>query len=298
MQWNNSRLQQFLSCPMSYKHRYINGAVLRKRPTYFVLGEAIHKFIEMWYRTQDKTMALKSVENVFAKVNTSLLNAEESHDFQVDLQIALGIACAYPEYYKQDFDTYKKFLTEQKFELKLENGEIYYGTLDALMMDHAGDWWILETKTAAPSTVSADYFERVRIDSQVSGYMHGAKQITGSFPRGIVYNVIKKPAIRLKSGESYQAFQQRVYHEYTKLAKEKQYFTREELIVGTTRLEEWLHDTTQLVGMLKDKIVNKDKWWHKNTGNCRANYGTCDYLPACVARAYNKLIYEKEENPK
>jgi len=297
-EWNNSRLQQFLTCPMSFRHRYINGAVTRKRPTFFVLGEAIHRFIEMWYRTQDKDMSLRAAENIFKGVDTTMLSREDIHDFEVDKQIAMGIAAAYPLQYKQDFDTYKKFLTEQKFKFKLPNGEDFYGTIDCLMQDQAGDWWILETKTAAPSTVSADYFERVKIDSQVCGYMQGAKQLIGSFPRGIVYNVVKKPAIRLKAGETLQAFQQRVYLEYTKFAKEKEYFIREELILSNDRVAEWLNDTNNLVSVLRDKVNSKDTWWHKNTGACRANYGTCMYMTACIDRKYNKLLYVKEENPK
>lgn len=298
MEFNNSRLQQFLTCPQSYQHRYIRGAVPRKRPTYFVFGSAIHKFIEIFYRTKSTEMALRAVENEFKAVDTSPLNREEIHELEVDKQTALGIASVYPNFYKADFDNYKTFLTEQKFTLTLPCGEKYYGTIDGLIQDHAGDWWILETKTASAQTVNADYFERVKIDSQVAGYMHGAKHMLGSFPRGVVYNVIKKPSIRLKNGESLQAFQKRVFQEYTQFATEKAYFTRHELLVAEHRLNSWLGDTDRLVVELATKHKEGDKWWHKNTGACRANFGSCAYLPACVAGQYNKILYMKEENPK
>lgn len=299
MRFNNSRLQQFLNCPRSFKHRYLSKVVPRKRSPFFVLGEAIHKFIEFYYRTKDAKLSLRQVENVFAKVNTETFDREEMHDFQVDLNIALGIAEAYPSFYKQDFDQFSKILTEQQFEFPLgDTGHIYFGTLDGLFLDHAGDWWIFETKTASAVTLNDGYFERVKIDSQVAGYMHGAKHLLGQFPAGIIYNVIKKPSIRLKKGETLAAFQARVKMEYTKLAQVKAYFTRDQLMVATHRLDSWLADTSDLVVMLADKIKRKDRKWIMNTGSCTAKFGICPYMPACVSNNYNKLIYEKDTSGK
>lgn len=301
MEFNNSRLQQYLSCPRSFLHRYLKKMTTKKKPHFFVLGESIHKFIEMFYRTKDPKLALRQIETIFqaASKDTALLSKEEVHELECDKQMALGIGEVYPEFYGQDFDTYDKFLTEQTFKLPLgDTGHTYFGTLDALLQDHAGDWWILETKTAAPSTVNQDYFERIKIDSQVAGYMHGAKQLLGDFPKGIVYNVIKKTAIRLKAGETYQAFQRRVHLEYKQFAKEKAYFTREELMVSTARLGNWLDDTIALVTFLADRIQGKSRHWHMNTGNCRANYGVCPFMNACVTGTYSPLLYTKDTSGK
>ena len=312
MEFNNSRLQQDLTCPRSFKHRYLAGVISRKRPTYFVFGEAIHKFIEFYYRTADPALALKQVENVFNAVDKAPLNREETHDLECDKSAAMGIAEAYPDTYKQDFDQYKKFLTEQKFSIVLPTTvHKYFGTLDALLMDQAGGWWILETKTAAAQALNDDYFERVKIDSQVAGYMHGAKSILGFYPRGVVYNVIKKPSIRLKGGESLQAFQKRVKLEYTQFAKEKQYFQRQELLVATHRLDRWAAETAHRMNFLADRIeqikrltdVEEKKklagiLFPMNTGACRANFSTCQFMNACVTDTYNKLLYEKDTSGK
>jgi hypothetical protein len=162
------------------------------------------------------------------------------------------------------------------------------------MKDFAGDWWILETKTAAPSTLTPDYFNRVHIDSQVMGYMYGGKEVLGKFPKGIIYNVIKKPGIRLKKGETMQAFQQRVYLEYVKFAQTKNYFTRQQLIVSHARLEEWYYEKSILTGNLQGYMRKKDfTYWPMHTSACTTKFGSCEYLPACTARAYNKLLYTK-----
>lgn len=299
MKFNNSRLQQYLTCPRAFKHRYLVGVVAKKRPTYFVFGEAIHKFIEMYYRTKDAALSLRQVEQVFKAVDRSLLNREETHELECDMQTALGIATAYPLFYKQDFDEFKNFLTEQTFTIPVgDTGHEYFGTIDALLQDHAGDWWILETKTASAQTLNDAYFEHIKIDSQVAGYMYGAKHLLGSFPRGIIYNVVKKPSIRLKNGETLAAFQRRVFEEYTKFATEKAYFTRHQMMVATHRLDSWVSDTSSLVVHLANKIGNKDHWWHMNTGACKANFGVCQFHNACIAGSYNKLIYGKDTSGK
>jgi len=297
MDFNNSRIQENLTCPMKFRHRYIRKIVPTKSAHYFVLGSAMHKFIEMFYRTKDAKLSLRQVEEIFSAVDRAPLNREETHELEVDRNIATGIAAAYPAFYKQDFDEFSKFLTEQKFRIKLPNGHFWFGTIDALLLDHAGDWWILETKTASPQTIGDSYFERVKIDSQVTGYMHGAKAMLGFFPRGVIYNVIKKPSIRLKNGESLAQFQRRIYEEYTKFAKEKQYFIRQQLEVAKHRLAEWEENITAATSELAAKIEAKSKFWIKNTGACNAYYGTCPYMNACVTGEYNRLLYKKEENP-
>jgi len=304
MKFSHTRIQTYLDCPRKYKHYYLNRVAMRKRPIYFVLGSAMHKFIEMFYRTQDVALAKRQVEQEFAKVDRTLLNREEVHDLEVAKNTALGMAAAYPKFYKQDFDEFDKFLTEQEFNFPFpkwhdaqteEDRPTYGGFIDLLVKDHAGDWWQIETKTASAQTLTAGYFDRVKLDSQVMGYMHACKEILGVFPRGIIYNVIKKPSIRLKKGESLREFQQRVYHEYTKFATEKKYFTRTQVIVDRRRLKEWLKQTTTLANHIQDQVKNKSKFWPMNTGHCQGKFGSCQYMPACIARSYNKILYVKDK---
>lgn len=294
MEYSHTRLQTYLTCPRSFKHYYLVKARTRKRPLYFVLGEAIHKYIEMYYRTKDIALAKRQVEMIYKAVDTALLNREEIHDLEVDRNTALGIAEAYPLFYKSDFDEFKNFLTEQKFSIPLTGNDTYGGILDALLQDQAGAWWILETKTTSAQAINADYFEKVKIDSQVAGYMEGAKQILGEYPAGVIYNVIKKPSIRLKNGESLADFQRRIFHEYTKMAVEKNYFMRQQLMVATHRLESWLNDTKQLTASISEAVAKKSSFWPMNTGACQAKFGSCAYLPACTTGKYSPLLYAKE----
>ena len=306
---SNSQINTYLTCPMLYRHQYGRKVYPRKRPIYFVIGSAVHAFLEYWYSTKKMDIALKAAEDVFSEVDTSLLGEKETHNLECDRAMVAGICEAYPRYYSGDFDQFKTFLPEGDTTIPLiADHPIYtinYRAILALLVeDHAGDWWIIETKTAAASAVNATYFERVRIDSQVSGQMWVAYKVLGKWPKGVIYNVIKKPSIRLKKGETTSAYRTRVYKEYSHEANcaAKGYFTREEIIISKRQLEEWKAETR----MIANEIANRrhssrehpgETFWPKNTGACAGKFNNaCAYMPACIDGTYNRLLYEKREH--
>lgn len=290
--YSHSQLQVYMDCPLKYKNYYLKKQRLRKRPGYFVLGEAIGNYIAIYYNTKDPELAARQVKIVYDKVDRTLLNKEEIHKLEIDRNIALGISEAYPKTYRQDFDQYKSFLTEQQFTLKVGDKDEYTGYIDVLIQDATGAWWVLETKTA--TAPDASYFERVQIDSQVAGYMYGAKEILGEFPNGVIYNVIKKPSIRLRKGESLAAFQRRIYLEYTTLASEKGYFTRHELMIPERTLTNWWKNVNHVAKEVTNKVaLGKEGVWPMNTGHCTGKFGACMYLPACTSGSFNKIVFAK-----
>lgn len=308
MNFSHTKLQTYLDCERKFKNKYILKYELRKRPNYFVLGSAVHRFIEIFYRSKDPKLAARQIEVEFGKVDRTTLNRDETHQLEVDKNIALGIAGAYPGFYKGDFDEFETFLTEQDVKMPFPKSYdaqpeqlTYQVILDLLAKDHAGDWWVVETKTASPQSLTADYFTKVKLDSQVMGEMWAAKEVLGVFPRGVIYNVIKKPGIRLKKGETLQAFQKRVRHEYEKFATEKQYFTRQQYIIDERRLKEWHKEARIISFHIWDKIHSAKKhkqnaFWPMNTGNCTNKFGACPYLNACAERKFNKVQYVKYDS--
>ena len=70
------------------------------------------------------------------------------------------------------------------------------GKLDAIVRDERGDVWVLEHKTSSQDiTPGSTYWARLRLDSQVSMYMVGARAL-GYEPRGVIYDVLGKPLQR------------------------------------------------------------------------------------------------------
>lgn len=71
------------------------------------------------------------------------------------------------------------------------------GKLDAIVRDRTdGRVWIVEHKTSAEDiSGGSDYWLRLRMDAQISIYMHGARAL-GYQPSGVLYDVLRKPAKR------------------------------------------------------------------------------------------------------
>ena len=292
-----------------YYHADIEKVYTRKRPTYFVIGSAVHKFIEVYYTTQgNQKLAKNSAEAIFKNVDTGIMTADEIHNLEVDKHMVLGICEAYPKFYEQDFQEYTTFLTEQSFSMKMsikrepsKDIHEYRGYIDLIVQDAAGEWWVFETKTASAQALNKTYFDKVHIDSQVLGYMHAAKEIIGEFPKGVIYNTIKKPGIRLRKGESKGAYQKRVFTEYDLYGQQKQYFQRKVIEISRKELSQWKFDALAWMGMVSNRVhawnaKGEGRYcWPKNTGSCSSKFGACEYLSACITGKYSRLLYESEK---
>lgn len=291
--WSHSRLQTLLDCPMKYKHKYKNRMSTRGIIIPFLVGTAVHQFKETHYQFRGKKpkLALSRAKKEFDKVlskEKKNLSSDQIHDISCQAAMVEGICRAYPKHYKDDFRRFKVFLTEQTAEIMLGD-EVYHGYIDCLVQDVHGDWWVLETKTAAQ--INASYLDKVQIDSQVTGYMWLAREILGEFPKGVIYDVIKKPGIRLKKAETKQAYTRRVVDEYIKHGAVKNMLVREEVLIHDRQLKRW-----------KKNMAATLKWaaglttYHMNTGACLPMYGACGFLDACCSGKYNKMRYVKKDD--
>lgn len=292
MRFSHSSIQTWQTCQRKYDNQYNKGIRPRKRPVPYIVGSAVGKFLEAYYQQQPNP--LLALEAEFKNVNTSLLSTEEVADLACQRAMCVGIAKAYPKFYDQDFDQFQKFICEKRGMLKLKNGHEYEGYIDVLCQDAAGDWWIMETKTA--SRVDSNYLDRVKIDWQVISYMWLAKEMLGSFPRGVVYNVIKKTQIRRKAGEALSTFAKRIETEYVLHAQAKGLFHREEVIIGRDALIQWRREIEYVTALIASKEEGTP--WPMSTGACIQAYGACQYLNLCTSAEMNKLIYEVSKGGK
>jgi PD-(D/E)XK nuclease superfamily len=69
------------------------------------------------------------------------------------------------------------------------------GKIDAVI-EVAGVCYVVEHKTTSEDvSAGSDYWQRLHLDAQVSGYLSGAR-LLGFEPAGVLYDVIKKPALQ------------------------------------------------------------------------------------------------------
>lgn len=296
MHLSHSSIQTYLDCRQKFKLDKIDKLTTKKRKDYFLFGEAIHKFLELHYKGVPQP--LEGIKAIYDKARKSgTLTADDEHKLSVDEATVTGIAKAYPRFYKGDSDRFTKYVPEHQFTVDFPTFQ-FVGFIDMLVLDAAGDWWVFETKTASPQVLNNDYIDRVKIDSQVSGYMFAAKKLLGVMPRGVLYNVIKKPSIRLKRGESRVAFCTRVEQEYTKFGQMKEYFVRHELLVDHSQVKRWLKMTDKIGREIIEYFKSEENvaFPMRNTGQCIGKYGACPYLEICITNKVSPLLYEKRED--
>ena len=146
----NSALSTFRSCPKRYEYRYVMGYTPVKKSDALYFGSEVHKGIEEYYKGKRTDMSV----------------------------LGRAVIDGYERVYKNE--PYKILGIEQKFEFPLiepetgEESQDFYmsGVIDGIIQNEYGNEMIKEIKTA--SNPDDKYFEKLRLDPQISTYFIGA----------------------------------------------------------------------------------------------------------------------------
>lgn len=178
----NSECTTYRRCPREHHFRFTLGIAPLERAESLQFGTAIHEGLEaIWHGGEHEI-------GIWAD-----WAASERARAMLD-----GYVLRWPS------DAYDVLGVEMQFDTALVNpatGEAsdayrLAGKLDALVRDDRGDVWIVEHKTSSDDIVQGSpYWAKLRLDSQVSTYMVGARAL-GYEPRGVIYDVLGKPRQR------------------------------------------------------------------------------------------------------
>lgn len=177
------------------------------------------------------------------------------------------------------------------------------GKLDALVRDQSGAVLIVEHKTSSDDvSTGSPYWEKLRLDSQISTYYNGARAL-GYEPAGVIYDVLRKPQIKQlkatpverrtykKTGELYA--NQREFDEtpaefkvriVEKFAEEPDaYFMRGEIVRLESEEHEAAQDVWQLALFIRES--QRSNRWPRNPEACERYGRMCDFWPVCTKSA-------------
>lgn len=159
-----------------------------------------------------------------------------------------------------------------------------------------GKLYILEHKTA--SAVDDGYIGRILIDWQVALYAKALSKELGEPIVGVVYDILIKPAIRMRQGEDDFEFEARRAASKTGNIKRKVAETNDEFL---NRLYENITEENFIrKAILFDDVLTMEftrdlfevsqeighcKCFYKNTGSC-LKYGVCPYMNLCKNRGF------------
>jgi hypothetical protein len=198
------------------------------------------------------------------------------------------------------------------------------GKLDALVRkrSHGSVWFVEHKTTGADLSAGATYWQRLRMDPQVSIYFGGC-QALGHDPAGCIYDVIDRPnekplkatpedkrkytkptkkdpvsrlyANQREADETLEEFQSRIAAAVTE--QPDLYFARAEVVRLESELEESAKDVEAIAIQIRDSATAEHA--PRNPGACHMYGRTCEMFDVCSGTASidDETRFRRAENP-
>jgi hypothetical protein len=156
------------------------------------------------------------------------------------------------------------------------------GKIDAIGKLPDGRLCVIERKTVGEALdVDSKYWLKLQLDSQISRYMLAAMEM-GYPVETIVYDVVRKPLIRITQKENLQQYLMRLRADLRE--RPDFYFARKEVVRLDSDLKEFQAEDVLHARMLRDSVLYEREHgqsaWPRNTGACVMPY-PCPYLDSC-----------------
>lgn len=222
-----SRMTAFLACPRKHYYKYELGLLREDEALALRFGSAFHKALEL--RALGATIA-EAYEGA---------KEEKKLDEPIELAKLYGLLKGYYARYKGDNDCVGRMFPECKFELEIPHSRtfMHVGVIDGLATLKDGRLVIVEHKTTGEDISStSDYWTRLQFNAQIFLYVLAARA-NGWEVDTVIYDVIRKPAIRQKTNETAEEYGERLAADAA--ARPEFYFARREVSVLDSALAEF-----------------------------------------------------------
>jgi hypothetical protein len=305
-----SRMKAFNACRRLHHYQYVLGyrPLVDRESAEF--GSIFHKGLEAWWLAWAQGRELLALEEALAAIAKAARTAsffDEATAVKADL-----LMTGYHMRWAPTMGEYEVIAVEREFAAPLPTptgakrarGLRVAGKLDVLVRRRSdGTIWIVEHKTTtADLTPGSTYWQRLRMDTQVSVYFEGTR-ILGYEPVGCLYDVVSKPQQRplkatpedkrkfKKDGtlyanqrlqdESMEAFRARMMEEIS--GAPEVFFQRSEVVRLEAELEESRRDTYETALMIRE--TGKADRAPRNPDSCFLWGRPCSYYDVCTNAA-------------
>lgn len=298
----NSIRRKFGSCPRAYQFAYSMLRRPAKDTEALAFGTLIHKALEAWWGTQKAWRRMAALEALEAEFNAGRCDAYQR-------ATARALIDAYDKQYEhQELDT---VAVEAAFEAPLLNPETggvsktwaLSGKIDAIASETTtGRLVIIEHKTTSSDLEpTSDYWPRLAIDGQVSGYYLGA-QALGHDVQDCIYDVIRKPSMKprkatpeesrkykkdgglyagqYETDETPDEWEVRLTLDIAE--RPDRYFARKRIARTESDMLDYLFDMWAVGKNIAE--AERLQRFPRNPDSC-SGYGTCEYFPVCSGMA-------------
>lgn len=311
----NSARNKFAACHGAYQLFYVQG----KRPVIpsdaLGFGTAMHALLEgVWGGYSSKAKGEGDGGPIF---NTG--------DQYRDMTLKALYEGYLDRWERDDDERFEKVAAEVYFEAPLMNPEtggisktwVLAGKIDAIAREKSsGKLYIIEHKTTSQDIgPGSDYWRRLAIDGQVSGYYVGA-QANGYDVENCLYDVIRKPTIKpykatpedkrkynkdgslSKTCREFDETPEEWYHrlELDIIQRPDYYYARVEVARSADDLTDYLFDMWAVGREIAD--AQRLGRFSRNPQNCQS-YGKCEFFDVCsgCADIDDVTLFRNAEDP-
>lgn len=306
--WEDGLTQSFinswLQCTETTRLRYLEGWKPRKKSPWFEFGTVFHYCIEqafnyfvpknLPYHPEVSQLQIKQWIAKYEREEKNPLEQITSDEIEQAELIYLLAEKLLPIYFRlhqADFNN-EVIYNETKFDLT-ENGDRFRGKIDLGWKEKSnGSFWLLDTKCLSviqPEVISGT----MQHDIQCMLYLWAAATLKQN-PKGIIYNVIRRPAHYRRKDESIDEFTSRIAVEAQ--SKPDHFFMRFRLEITPEEVQTWYENE---LSKITDDICawssNPKKRSYINPNALVTKYGKSQYFDLLTKQDYSN--YYQDTNP-
>lgn len=269
-------------CPMKYKFSYIDKLEPIDVSPALSLGKVIHDAFELFYRGKDRPTCLKYITEVY-DVQQSKAGPENEEKIYLGKCTALGMFANYPN----NLMEFSEISPEVAFSVSLDAHNFFKGRVDGIVTQN-GKLWIREVKTTG---LSMRQFEgRASVSYQSTGYLYGVQKTLGKLIMGVMYDILRKPALRKRVDETKEMFGQRIMDFYANKKNHKYLFRRHYAYRTPDDIARFEQDLIYLSREMWHRVQTGK--FYRNTDSCWSFNNECHFRKICFADEPDPLVLE------
>ncbi len=283
----STSLTSLRRCPRLFFYRYVTGLSRIRKATPLRLGSAVHKGHELYNQGADPDLSIAG-----AIVDYDVCPEwAEPVEWAVECETVKAQLAGHFWRYLQDNVSF--IAVEQSFEIPLTNPDTgavsrsftLAGKFDGLVVLPDGREAVMEYKNVGEDIApGGEYWLRTRADGQINQYVLGARAI-GHDVATVLYDVTRKPTIRLRQSETPEQFGQRLLNDISE--RPDYYFQRREVPrleddLAQFQAELW-QQAQQLLEIRRraDRLADPACAYFRNVG--RMTCGSCEFTDFCLS---------------
>ena len=278
-----SSLQTFMTCPRLYKYKYIDRLSSPMYSSALAYGTFVHAFVERYNgdRPNEPGRAFERELKEYGEQNEQRI--------RIDFDQAEKVVNLWRTYWDgftgstMSTPALKFLETEQEWAFDIRPGHTKAGKRDGYVeLLKYGKRALYELKTSGDTSRDA-YKHKLSLDKQINANIMALLEEKKEC-EAVLYDIIWKPALRLKTGrktmpdETQAELSERIIAEYE--TNPSEYFERLLVYRSKRDLEEYVLDTKAQFDTLDG--VNERGLWYRNTGACEHFGKLCQFFSVCM----------------